>query len=74
MISTLLTTGDVPAQFHMLKDAEQVREALVAVDGDTSAAALGLNDNIDREFEEIKEGLEVWFEGRWPLPAPWERM
>lgn len=72
-LSATLTAGDVPAEFHMLKDASQTRTSLATIDQARLAAALGLNDNIENDFTEIKQKLVRWFESKWPVPAPWER-
>lgn len=65
--------GSSDAQFHMLKDPEQTRTTLSAVDDRKSVSVLGLNDDIENGEEDVKEILNEWMKRRWPQPAPWER-
>ena len=34
---------------------------------------LGLNDDIEEDYDQVKELMNKWFEFRWPRKAVWER-
>lgn len=34
---------------------------------------LGMNDDIESDYDEVKRLMNEWFEMRWPRKAVWER-
>lgn len=57
----------------MIASPSSAIRACVEIDKDTSAAMLGLNDNILYDSDETREVLTQWFERRWPERGWWER-
>jgi 3-O-alpha-D-mannopyranosyl-alpha-D-mannopyranose xylosylphosphotransferase len=36
-------------------------------------SVLCLNDDIERDYDKIRQLVGDWFEKRWPEKSPWER-
>lgn len=57
----------------MLKSPDHARRVFQSIDKNQNIAALGLNDDIEAEYEEVAGIMNEWFESRWPRKAVWER-
>lgn len=71
--TTLLNAGKSNSHFHMLFDPTHAREVFGALDADPTVSILGLNDDIDSDYEGVKGIMNEWFERRWPKKLAWER-
>lgn len=60
------------AHFHMALSPEHIRRVFDAIDSDPSISILGINDNIDHEYDTTRGLMTDWFEKRWPDKAAWE--
>lgn len=66
--------GKTDTHFHMLKDPDHARRVFHDIlDKNRAVTALGLNDDIERGYEEVRGIMGNWFESRWPEKAIWER-
>ncbi|KAK8847626.1 hypothetical protein IAR55_005485 [Kwoniella newhampshirensis] len=61
------------SHFHMLKSAEHAHRVFKMIQDNPKVSILGLNDDIEEDYEEVKGIMEEWFELRWPRKAVWER-
>jgi len=43
------------------------------IQDNAEVSVLGLNDDIEIDYEEVKGIMNRWFEFRWPKKAVWER-
>jgi 3-O-alpha-D-mannopyranosyl-alpha-D-mannopyranose xylosylphosphotransferase len=57
----------------MLKSPEHAHRVFGMIEDNPSVSVLGLNDDIESGYEEVKEIMNRWFELRWPRKAVWER-
>lgn len=62
-----------PSHFHMLRTAAHARDVFRQLDNSPDVSILGLNDDIDDDYDQAKEVMLEWFEKRWPNKAVWER-
>lgn len=69
----LYTSARSTEHFYMLTDAAQARRAFAQLAHAPDVAILGLNDNIEDGYDEVKDTMEAWMRARWPQPAVWER-
>ncbi|WWD21714.1 hypothetical protein CI109_106201 [Kwoniella shandongensis] len=61
------------SHFHMLKSAEHAHRVFKMIQDNPAVSILGLNDDIEQDYDEVKDIMEEWFELRWPRKAVWER-
>ncbi|WWC86667.1 uncharacterized protein L201_001544 [Kwoniella dendrophila CBS 6074] len=61
------------SHFHMLKSAEHAHRVFKMIQDNPKVSILGLNDDIEKDYDEVKDIMEEWFEMRWPRKAVWER-
>ncbi|WRT64545.1 3-O-alpha-D-mannopyranosyl-alpha-D-mannopyranose xylosylphosphotransferase [Kwoniella shivajii] len=61
------------SHFHMLKSAEHAHRVFKMIQDNPQVSILGLNDDIEEDYEEVKDIMQEWFELRWPKKAVWER-
>jgi 3-O-alpha-D-mannopyranosyl-alpha-D-mannopyranose xylosylphosphotransferase len=71
--STPLTVAKSVSHFHMLKSPEHANRVFKMIQDNNEVSVLGLNDDIETGYEEVKEIMNRWFEFRWPRRAVWER-
>lgn len=69
----IYSSGKSDVHFHMLKNAEGVKKSLKQIDDSNSVAILGLNDDIEKDYSDIRSMVNQWFHKKWPRPAIWER-
>ncbi|KLT40218.1 hypothetical protein CC85DRAFT_322156 [Cutaneotrichosporon oleaginosum] len=69
----LYTYGKSDVVFSQLRNPEQSAEQLAFLDRATRPSVLCLNDDIERNYTEVREVVGNWFEKRWPEKAGWER-
>lgn len=43
------------------------------IQGDPKVSILGMNDDIESDYDEVRGLMNEWFEMRWPRKAVWER-
>ncbi|UOH84333.1 3-O-alpha-D-mannopyranosyl-alpha-D-mannopyranose xylosylphosphotransferase [Cryptococcus neoformans] len=61
------------SHFHMMKSAEHARRVFRMIQGDPKVSILGMNDDIESDYDEVRGLMNEWFEMRWPRKAVWER-
>ncbi|OCF33813.1 hypothetical protein I316_04525 [Kwoniella heveanensis BCC8398] len=61
------------SHFHMLKSAEHAHRVFKMIQDNQHVSILGLNDDIEQDYEDVKSIMGEWFEMRWPRKAVWER-
>ncbi|WVQ79814.1 3-O-alpha-D-mannopyranosyl-alpha-D-mannopyranose xylosylphosphotransferase [Cryptococcus sp. DSM 104549] len=61
------------SHFHMLKTAEHAHRVFKMIQDNPRVSILGLNDDIEKDYDEVKGIMHEWFEMRWPRKAVWER-
>ncbi|WWC59711.1 uncharacterized protein I303_102273 [Kwoniella dejecticola CBS 10117] len=61
------------SHFHMLKSAEHAHRVFKMIQDNSQVSILGLNDDIEEDYDEVKDIMQGWFEMRWPKKAVWER-
>ncbi|WWC68199.1 uncharacterized protein I206_102122 [Kwoniella pini CBS 10737] len=61
------------SHFHMLKSEEHANRVFKMIQENSKVSILGLNDDIEENYEKVKEIMQNWFELRWPKKAVWER-
>ncbi|ODN79461.1 3-O-alpha-D-mannopyranosyl-alpha-D-mannopyranose xylosylphosphotransferase [Cryptococcus amylolentus CBS 6039] len=61
------------SHFHMLKNAEHAGRVFKQIQDTPSVSILGMNDDIEADYDETKRLMNEWFEMRWPRKAVWER-
>ncbi|WVW78190.1 hypothetical protein I302_100141 [Kwoniella bestiolae CBS 10118] len=61
------------SHFHMLKSAEHAHRVFKMIQDNSRVSILGLNDDIEEDYDEVKDIMLDWFELRWPKKAVWER-
>ncbi|WVR04824.1 hypothetical protein IAU60_001836 [Kwoniella sp. DSM 27419] len=61
------------SHFHMLKSAEHAHRVFKMIQDNPRVSILGLNDDIEEDYDEVKGIMDEWFEQRWPKKAVWER-
>ena len=57
----------------MLKSPEHATKVFNMIQENPNVSILGLNDDIEEGYEEVKKMMNKWFEFRWPNKAVWER-
>lgn len=58
----------------MLKDPNHALKVFNdMLDKNPKVSILGLNDDIERGYEEVRKIMNRWFESRWPEKNVWER-
>ncbi|RSH79984.1 Xanthine phosphoribosyltransferase 1 [Apiotrichum porosum] len=66
--------GKSVSHFHMLKDPNHALKVFNdMLDKNPKVSILGLNDDIERGYEEVRKIMNRWFESRWPEKNVWER-
>jgi hypothetical protein len=45
---------------------------MISQQADSQAVSLGLNDDIRKEYEEVKNVQRAWLQSRWPQRREWE--
>lgn len=71
--NTGLTPGKSNVVFKQLRNPEHTAETFALLDKITRPSVLCLNDDIERNYTEVRELVGDWFEKRWPEKAGWER-
>lgn len=71
--SRWLIAGLSNSHFHQLFNPSHTTQVLQNLDADPTVAILGLNDDIDSGYDEVKALMGTWFEKRWPTKLAWER-
>ncbi|WWD07409.1 3-O-alpha-D-mannopyranosyl-alpha-D-mannopyranose xylosylphosphotransferase [Kwoniella europaea PYCC6329] len=61
------------SHFHMLKSAEHAHRVFKMIQDNPRVSILGLNDDIEQDYAEVKGIMLDWFTLRWPRKAVWER-
>nr|XP_018999326.1 uncharacterized protein I203_08102 [Kwoniella mangroviensis CBS 8507]OCF62787.1 hypothetical protein I203_08102 [Kwoniella mangroviensis CBS 8507] len=61
------------SHFHMLKSAEHAHRVFKMIQDNPRVSILGLNDDIEQDYDEVKGIMLDWFTLRWPRKAVWER-
>lgn len=56
----------------MLKKPDQARKVFNQLDRST-VTILGINDDIEDGYPEVRKMMGEWFESRWSEPTVWER-
>lgn len=60
--------------FHMLLNPKHATEVFESIDGyDRDGSILGLNDDINDDYETTRDIMLKWFKSKWPIPSVWER-
>jgi len=57
----------------MLKSPDHANRVFKMIQDNAEVSVLGLNDDIEIDYEEVKGIMNRWFEFRWPKKAVWER-
>ncbi|KZT11751.1 uncharacterized protein LAESUDRAFT_641601 [Laetiporus sulphureus 93-53] len=65
--------GWTPSMFERLYNPEQAAETLRRVEENEEVALLCINDDVEEGAEEVAQLFRAWQEGRWGVPARWER-
>ena len=68
-----VNTGRSNTRFHQLYNGGNARGTFRDIDAARGASFLGLNDDIEWEYETVRKLMGEWFEKRWPKKAVWER-
>lgn len=61
------------SHFHMLKSADHAQRVFKMIQDNPRVSILGMNDDIESDYDEVKRLMNEWFEMRWPRKAVWER-
>ncbi|BEI87308.1 uncharacterized protein CcaverHIS019_0100260 [Cutaneotrichosporon cavernicola] len=69
----LYTYGKSDVVFTQLRTPESAADQFASLDLDEEPSVLCLNDDIERNYNEVLELVGTWFEKRWPNKAGWER-
>jgi 3-O-alpha-D-mannopyranosyl-alpha-D-mannopyranose xylosylphosphotransferase len=70
----LYVSGSSLVHFHMLRNPDQARKTFDdSLDKNRQVSILGLNDDIDKGYDEVRGLMNKWFNSRWPEPNVWER-
>jgi 3-O-alpha-D-mannopyranosyl-alpha-D-mannopyranose xylosylphosphotransferase len=64
--------GRSTSHFHMAKSPEHIRRVIKSIDADPNISILGINDDIEADYETTRMLMNQWFEKRWPEKAAWE--
>ena len=57
----------------MLKSPEHATRVFHMIQDNPQVSILGLNDDIEEDYDQVKDIMTRWFEFRWPRKAVWER-
>lgn len=57
----------------MMKSAEHAGRVFGMIQSDPRVSILGLNDDIESEYDTVKTIMTGWFQYRWPRKAVWEK-
>ncbi len=58
----------------MLKSLKHAKSVFTMVENfPQGVSILGLNDDIEEDYDQVKDIMDQWFEFRWPRKAVWER-
>lgn len=68
-----MITGLSNSHFHQLFNPSHTAQVFESLDADRRVSILGLNDDIDSGYDEVKALMGKWLESRWPRKLPWER-
>lgn len=68
-----LTPAHSDVHFQQLRTPEAAEAMLDRMSGSKSASVLCLNDDIERNYTQVREIVGDWFEKMWPEKAVWER-
>lgn len=68
-----MLVGETPWMFVMVENAHDAKWVVKTVEGDKDLALLCINDDVEKEGEEVDRILGGWLERRWPTLAGWER-
>ena len=69
----MLRTGQSISHFHMLLNPDHATQVFKMIDQNPLVSILGLNDDIDRDYEATVAIMNDWLERKWPRKAVWER-
>ncbi|KAL7419077.1 Xanthine phosphoribosyltransferase 1 [Cryptotrichosporon argae] len=69
----LYVDGQSDSHFHMLTDPQHAQRTFALLDSQPGVAILGLNDDIVRGYDIVRDLMGAWFGSRWPAKAVWER-
>jgi 3-O-alpha-D-mannopyranosyl-alpha-D-mannopyranose xylosylphosphotransferase len=70
-VTGLTLSGKSVVHFYMLKKPDIAQRIFDQIDR-SQVTVLGINDDIEEGYDEIKDMMGKWFEKRWPEPAVWE--
>lgn len=56
----------------MAKSPDHIRRVVKSIDADPGISILGINDDIEEDYETTRMLMNEWFEKRWPEKAAWE--
>ena len=68
-----LSSAKSVSHFHMLKSPEHASRVFKMIQDNPDVSILGLNDDIDEGYDQVKAIMAEWFSFRWPRRAVWER-
>lgn len=58
----------------MLKSLEHATRVFAMIqDFPKKVSTIGLNDDIEEDYDQVKNLMRQWFDFRWPRKAVWER-
>lgn len=67
-------SGKSRSLFHMLLNPKHAGEVFESIDGrDKDGSILGLNDDINTDYETTRDLMLAWFQKKWPMPNVWEK-